>query len=531
MDDVLDDYSPLGQVDPIADENRDLFGDDDEDQPRDVIFDNDEYQEAGADAEENLEDELEDAELEDADAGPSGAPVPMPTGDVRSRLQQLVQRRRLAEAEPAGKKRKGKDKEGKEKQGKEGKKRKQQGEPAKKPKRPRRATGTEEADGEAGDHEARHGAGPAAGEEEVASDEIEENEGDKEFIDDEGAEQGPGSEGDDDGGGIIVAEEAEEAEGDEDDVTKMLKAKKKKKDKDVNVDPEVKDMLGMMEAAMEADFETVARNLGVELKKDGSGSLVTDQDGYVVASKAAPPKNKSPAIAKLKLLQEVELFMAQKRFHEPFIHLGGLGVLKGWLEPYHDGTLPNVRIRTAILKGLQLLPVDLGLEDHKEILKKSQLGKNVMFLFKCADETPENRRMAKELVHKWSRPIFYDHEAEEVKKQAQTQQALEARRVQLERAHVTAAQAQAIAPRTKATRIGALIPRGSKLDYVNNPGAASDLSAAAEPVGASSGKGSAKQVDFITKRIREVQRKGKESGVGRAAKPSVEGRNIVLTTG
>jgi hypothetical protein len=65
----------------------------------------------------------------------------------------------------------------------------------------------------------------------------------------------------------------------------------------------------------------------------------------------------------------------------------------------------------------QLLPIDLGLEDHKEIVKKSQLGKNIMFLFKCTDETPENRRISKELVHKWCRPIFYDHEAEEVRAQ------------------------------------------------------------------------------------------------------------------
>jgi hypothetical protein len=29
-------------------------------------------------------------------------------------------------------------------------------------------------------------------------------------------------------------------------------------------------------------------------------------------------------------------------------------VLKGWLEPYFDGTLPTVRVRTAVLKGLQV---------------------------------------------------------------------------------------------------------------------------------------------------------------------------------
>ncbi len=62
-------------------------------------------------------------------------------------------------------------------------------------------------------------------------------------------------------------------------------------------------MLGKMEAAMEHDFETVARNAGVELKKDGSDNLVTDQEGhYVVARKGPPAASKSPAISKLKLL-------------------------------------------------------------------------------------------------------------------------------------------------------------------------------------------------------------------------------------
>lgn len=52
--------------------------------------------------------------------------------------------------------------------------------------------------------------------------------------------------------------------------------------------------------------------------------------------------------------QEVELFLAQRKYHESFLQQGGLGVLKGWLEPYSDGTLPNVRVRTAVLKCLQV---------------------------------------------------------------------------------------------------------------------------------------------------------------------------------
>jgi len=41
---------------------------------------------------------------------------------------------------------------------------------------------------------------------------------------------------------------------------------------------------------------------------------------------------------------------AQHKYHEVFIHSGGLGTLKAWLEPYADGSLPNVRIRLAVLK-------------------------------------------------------------------------------------------------------------------------------------------------------------------------------------
>ena len=45
-------------------------------------------------------------------------------------------------------------------------------------------------------------------------------------------------------------------------------------------------------------------------------------------------------------------------------------------------------------------------QDRKEQLKKSRLGQVVMFLYKLPDETAGNRRMAKELVERWSRPIF-----------------------------------------------------------------------------------------------------------------------------
>lgn len=65
------------------------------------------------------------------------------------------------------------------------------------------------------------------------------------------------------------------------------------------------------------------------------------------------------------------------------LHPGILpAVLKAWIEPMPDGTLPNSRIREFVLRLLHQLPVDCALEDRKEQLKRSGLGRVVMFLFK-----------------------------------------------------------------------------------------------------------------------------------------------------
>ena len=44
----------------------------------------------------------------------------------------------------------------------------------------------------------------------------------------------------------------------------------------------------------------------------------------------------------------------QKKYHELFVSAGGLGVLKSWLEPYGDGSLPNARVRSAVLRACQV---------------------------------------------------------------------------------------------------------------------------------------------------------------------------------
>ncbi|KAH6783454.1 Transcription elongation factor family protein [Perilla frutescens var. hirtella] len=113
-----------------------------------------------------------------------------------------------------------------------------------------------------------------------------------------------------------------------------------------------------------------------------------------------------PAINKLKKLSLLTNVLAKKQLQLEFLDHGVLTLLKNWLEPLPDGSLPNINIRAAVLKILNDFPIDLEQFDRKEQLKKSGLGKVIMFLSKSDEETTSNRKLAKELVDKWSRPIF-----------------------------------------------------------------------------------------------------------------------------
>ncbi|XLS81498.1 hypothetical protein HN51_047329, partial [Arachis hypogaea] len=108
-----------------------------------------------------------------------------------------------------------------------------------------------------------------------------------------------------------------------------------------------------------------------------------------------------PAINKLKKLD-----LLTEEIALTFLDHGVLTLLKNWLEPLPDGSLPNINIRTAILTILNVFPIDLEQYDRREQLKKSGLGKVIMFLSKSDEEINVNRKLAKKLVDKWSRPIF-----------------------------------------------------------------------------------------------------------------------------
>ncbi|XVF82380.1 hypothetical protein PTKIN_Ptkin16aG0042200 [Pterospermum kingtungense] len=118
-------------------------------------------------------------------------------------------------------------------------------------------------------------------------------------------------------------------------------------------------------------------------------------------------RQEKPAIKKIQTLPLLTEFLSKKKFQQEFMDHGILSVLKTWLEPLPDGSLPNAIVRASILNILnEVLPIDMEREDRREQLKKSGLGKVVMFLLKSEEESPANRNLARHLTENWSRTIF-----------------------------------------------------------------------------------------------------------------------------
>ncbi|XP_054810503.1 protein IWS1 homolog 1 [Prosopis cineraria] len=171
---------------------------------------------------------------------------------------------------------------------------------------------------------------------------------------------------------------AQAEEGEEDDEIKELFKMGKKKKKSERSPAEIALLVENVMAELEVTAEEDA-----ELNRQGK-----------------------PAINKLKKLPLLTEVLSKKQLQQEFLDHGVLTLLKNWLEPLPDGSLPNINIRTAILNILNDFPIDLEQYDRREQLKKSGLGKVIMFLSKSDEEISVNRKLAKELVDKWSRPIF-----------------------------------------------------------------------------------------------------------------------------
>jgi transcription factor SPN1 len=117
----------------------------------------------------------------------------------------------------------------------------------------------------------------------------------------------------------------------------------------------------------------------------------------------------------MKMLKEVIKNITKSDLNEVLIEHGIMSALADWISPLPDKSLPSLTIRSELLKVLRRNFLHVS----SETLKLSGIGKAVMLLYKHPKELRENKvgspfqfillqikQVCRELVAKWSRPIF-----------------------------------------------------------------------------------------------------------------------------
>ncbi|CAA7050900.1 unnamed protein product [Microthlaspi erraticum] len=163
----------------------------------------------------------------------------------------------------------------------------------------------------------------------------------------------------------------------DDEIDRLFKLgrKKKKEEKSkAEIAMQVEQVMAELEIAVEDD---------VELNKQGK-----------------------PAINKLMKLPLLTGSLSKKQLQAEFLDHGLLNLLKSWLEPLPDGSLPNINIRTAVLTLLNDLCLRLDEDSGRKQFVKSRIGMVITFLSKSAEETTPNRRLANDLINKWGHAIY-----------------------------------------------------------------------------------------------------------------------------
>eukprot|EP00922_Rhytidocystis_sp_ex-Travisia-forbesii_P054442 GHVS01080701.1.p2 GENE.GHVS01080701.1~~GHVS01080701.1.p2 ORF type:complete len:517 (+),score=87.05 GHVS01080701.1:89-1552(+) len=136
-------------------------------------------------------------------------------------------------------------------------------------------------------------------------------------------------------------------------------------------------------------------------------------------------RNNQPATAKLQLLEQCVREMSKPKFVQWFVQEGACQVLSDWLAPLDDGSLPNITIRTELLKLLSKMPINC------EDLKGNDLGKRLVAMWHHAEETDQNMGRIRSLIAQWLRPLMGSSSdcREHQERQAQSQEQLDQRGV------------------------------------------------------------------------------------------------------
>jgi hypothetical protein len=104
-----------------------------------------------------------------------------------------------------------------------------------------------------------------------------------------------------------------------------------------------------------------------------------------------------PALHKISLLAQVEEYVLKKHWQESFIDAGGLRAFRAWLSLLPDGSLPNLTLRSTVLRLIERLLPSISID----LLKESQVGYAINDSYHHPKETSENKRVEYNLISHW----------------------------------------------------------------------------------------------------------------------------------
>lgn len=117
-------------------------------------------------------------------------------------------------------------------------------------------------------------------------------------------------------------------------------------------------------------------------------------------------KNNQPAMNKLENLDLFVNSLLNKDLQENLLHENILEVVRKWLEPLPDKSLPNIKIKKGLLEVLKNISI------NKSLLLESKVGVIVHFYMINPEESKEIRNMDKEVIYNWLNRVTKDDEEE-----------------------------------------------------------------------------------------------------------------------